>query len=400
MNKKAHFFRRIYMFFFYTFARLLKWREPVLLTGDNPIEEIPKKIKELGLKRSLVVLDPIVESLGLSQSLTHAFIKNDINYKIFNKVKPNPKISDIEDGLKIYMENFCDSIVVMGGGSALDTAKAIGARIARPDRTIEQMKGLFKVGKDIPTLFAIPTTAGTGSEATIASVVTDNNQHKYAINDLHLIPNYAVLEPKLTTGLPKEITAQTGMDALTHAVEGYISKGITKKYEILAVEAIKQIFNNIKQAYDNGSSLDARGEMLEASYKAGVVFTRCGLTYVHPIAHTLGGLYNVPHGLANAILLPICLRKYGEKIYKKLAYLYDAIEPDSDLSLEKDKALKFIEKIDELNNYMNIGNKFKIDENDIPKMIEWAMNEANTQYYPPVILDSEDIEEIIREIKL
>ena len=238
------------MFCFYKFAGLLRWREPELLEGDKPLELIPFKIKELNLNKCLVVLDPVIEQLGLSTSLTNSLIKNDIEYVIFNKIEPNPKIRDIELGVKLYQESFCDSIIAFGGGSTMDTAKAIGARIARPNKSITQMGGLLKVGKNIPTLFAIPTTAGTGSETTIASVVTDEvTHHKYAINDLHLIPKYAVLDPTLTVGLPKSITAFTGMDALTHAVEGYISKSVPKKYRLLAEEAIIKIFNNIIQIH-------------------------------------------------------------------------------------------------------------------------------------------------------
>lgn len=399
MNKFREIYQRIYMFCFYKFASLLKWREPEILSGDKPLELIPEKIKELNLNKCLIVLDPGVEKLGLSEGLINAFLKNDLEYVIFNQIEPNPKIRDIELGVKMYAESFCDSIVAMGGGSAMDTAKAIGARVARPNKTIEKMGGLLKVGKNIPVLFAIPTTAGTGSETTIASVVTDENtHHKYAINDLHLIPKYAVLDPTLTLGLPKSLTAYTGMDALTHAVEGYISMDVPKKYRTLAEEAIASIIENIKEAYDNGGNLDARREMLFASYKAGVVFTRVGLTYVHPIAHTLGGLYNVPHGLANAVLLPICLKKYGSKVYKKLAHLADITNISSEDMNEEEKANAFINKIEELNNYMGITRKFDIKEEDIDTMIKWAEKEANNAYYPPVILYEKDIEEIIREV--
>ena len=399
MNKFREIYQRVYMFVFYNFARLLKWREPVILSGDNPLEMISLKVKELNLSNCFVVLDPVIEQLGLSKGLTNSFIKNNIEYVVFNKVEPNPKIKDIEIGVKIYQESFCDSIIALGGGSTMDTAKAIGARIARPDKSIEKMGGLLKVGRKIPTLFAIPTTAGTGSETTIAAVVTDEvTHHKYAINDLHLIPSYAVLDPSLTLGLPKTITAFTGMDALTHAVEGYISKSVPKKYKELAEDAIVKIFNNITKAYDDGSNYEARKEMLEASYKAGVVFTRVGLTYVHPIAHTLGGLYNVPHGLANAVILPICLKAYGKTVYKKLARLADITNIiDKEASIE-DKANAFIRKIEELNDYMDITRKFDIKEEDISVMIEWAEIEANNAYYPPVILYEKDIEKIIREI--
>ena len=189
------------------------------------------------------------------------------------------------------------------------------------------------------------------------------------------------------------------MDALTHAVEGYISRDVPKKYKTLAEEAIKSIIDNMLEVYNNPTNIDARREMLYASFKAGVVFTRVGLTYVHPIAHTLGGLYQVPHGLANAVILPECLEYYGKKIYKKLAHLSDICGLSNDGMTLEEKAEAFILKIRDLNDKMSITRKFEIKEEDIDTMVKWALHEANTAYNPPVFLDDKDIRILIDKIK-
>lgn len=406
MNVLRVVWQRVFMFLFYKATYLMNWRIPELIEGNDSVKLIPNKIKELGMDNCFLVIDPGLIKLGLDKGLIDAFKESNLKYTTFSKIEPNPKICDIEEGVKEYIKSGSSCIVTLGGGSAMDTAKAIGARIARPKKSIEQLGGLLKVGKKIPPLFAIPTTAGTGSETTIASVVTNEiTHHKYAINDLHLIPLYAVLDPMLTVGLPKSITSSTGMDALTHAVEGYLSCDVPKKYRILAEEAVEAIIKNIEVVYNDGSNIEARREMLYASFKAGAVFTRVGLTYVHPIAHTFGGLYSVPHGLANAITLPYCLKKYGKKVYKKLSRLSDIAHLSSDGMSEEEKAKAFIEKIEKLNKQMELNKTFDerykplIKDEDIPQMIKWAQKEANAAYYPPVILSNKDLEEIIKEIK-
>jgi len=406
MNIIRKIWQRVYMFIFYKAAALLPWRQPELIKGNGAMLEIPKKIKEIGLDNCFLVLDPGLVKLGLTDPLVEEFKKTGLQYQIFTKLEPNPKICDIEEGVKLYNSSNSKCICVIGGGSAMDTAKAIGARVVNPKKSIEKMGGLFKVGKTIPTLFAIPTTAGTGSETTIASVVTNEvTHHKYAINDLHLIPKYAVLDPKITAGLPKSITSSTGMDALTHAVEGYLSGDVPKKYRLLAEEAVKLIFDNILEAYNNGSNLEARENMLHASFNAGVVFTRVGLTYVHPLAHALGGLYGIPHGLANATILPICLKYYGKSVYKKLARLADITSITNDKMTTMEKAEAFISKIDEFNSKMNIIEDFKakisdkkITDDDINLMTNWAYKEANGAYYPPVLLGKDEIKMLFNKI--
>jgi len=389
---------KIYSFTFYTFAYLLPWHEPKLIEGDGSLTKLPAKIKELGLNDIFLCADPGILSLGMVAPLEQAIKDAGLKYVLFSKIEPNPKIRDIEIGVKAYHDAGCKCIIAFGGGSAMDTAKAIGARIARPKKSIEQLGGLLKVMHKIPPLFAIPTTAGTGSETTVAAVVTNEvTHHKYAVNDLNLIPEYAVLDPLLTVGLPPFITACTGMDALTHAVEGYTCRSVPKHYQKLVEEAVPSIIHNVEKAYNNGKDIDARREMLYASFKAGAVFTRVGLSYVHPIAHTLGGLYGVPHGLANAVLLPHVMTYFGPCVYKKLAHLNDVCGLSKEGQTIEEKAKAFIAEIQRLDDSMKLTKKFEIYEKDIPQMIKWAQHESNSAYNPPRILDDKDLENIIRE---
>ena len=263
--------------------------------------------------------------------------------------------------------------------SSADAAKAAAARLARPDKPLSQLAGLLKVRRRIPPLIAVPTTAGTGSETTIAAVVTGSDHHKYAISDLCLIPRYAILDPVLTVGLPPHITAETGMDALTHAVEAYLSRFYnTKQTRLLAEHAVVAIFTHLERAY--------RAAMLQASFDAGAAFTRASVGNVHAIAHTLGGLYGVPHGLANAVLLPLVLEDYGKAAYPRLARLAALVglKGESEESLAK----AFIAEIRAMNTRMGIPDRFNcIREEDIPLMATWAAQEANPVYPVPVIYD-------------
>ena len=201
----------------------------------------------------------------------------------------------------------------------------------KPNQSLAQMKGILKVHKKLPLLMAVPTTAGTGSETTLAAVITDaDTRYKYAINDFPLIPRYAVLDPKVTLSLPPFITATTGMDALTHAVEAYIGNSTTIDTRRDALKAVKLIFENIDIAYEHGDNIQARRNMLHASFYAGCAFTKSYVGYVHAVAHSLGGQYNVPHGLANAILLPLVLREYAPALTKS----------STDLPLQQDLQTK------------------------------------------------------------
>ena len=284
----------------------------------------------------------------------------------------------------------------------MDCAKGVGARVARPNKPIPKMKGILKVVKKMPPFFAIPTTSGTGSETTLAAVITDttdpNHHLKYAIQDFPLIPHYAVLDPSLTAGLPQKVTSTTGMDALCHAVEAYIGNSNTKETKAKAEEAVKLIFTYLKRAYDNGKDMEARENMQTAAFDAGVAFTRAYVGNVHAMGHAMGAKYNTPHGLAMAVILPHMLDYYGEKIYKKLAKLADVAGIKGANDAEKAKA--FIQAIKDMNAYMNIPENFGgiIKKEDAEDMSEAAYKEANPLYPVPVMMGREDFVKMYLEV--
>lgn len=391
---------RVYQKVMYVASPMLKWRKPELLDFPNGVKDLPKFIKEKGLDNILVVTGATISKMGLVDGLFANLQEQGLNYFVFNKMVPNPTIDNIEDGLKMYNDNKCQAIVAFGGGSPMDCAKGIACRIVRPNKTIQQMKGLLKVGKTIPPFFAIPTTAGSGSETTIAAVVSNSITHeKYAINDPVLIPHYAVLDPTLTIGLPKGTTAATGVDALTHAVEAYVGKANTKETKVMAKDAVKLIFDYLPKAYDDGTDIEARANMQKASYFAGVAFTRAYVGNVHAMAHPLGGFYNIAHGYANSVLLPHVLEFYGNSAHKALAELADVAGISNAGDNEDVKAIKFIQAIKDLNKYMGISDKIEgIKEEDITLMSQRACEEANPLYPVPKIMEVEDFEKIYRKI--
>ena len=379
---------------------VLDWSEPQLIKGAGAVTKLPKVIKELGYNNVLVVTDKGLMGLHLLDSMFEELKNNDIAYVVYDGVQPNPTIDNIEEARNLYLGNGCQAIIAFGGGSPMDCAKACGARIARPNTEIPKMRGVLKVIKKIPTLFAVPTTAGTGSEATLAAVVSNPKTHeKNAINDPVLRPKYAVLDPALTLGLPPHITSTTGMDALTHAVEAYIGNSNTADTEEKARMATKMIFANLETAYKDGKNVEARENMLLASYYAGVAFTRAYVGYVHAIAHNLGGMYGIPHGLANAVILPYVLDYYGESAYKRLAELADVAGLDCAGKSDEEKAKMFIAEIRRMNKDMNIPEKFdQIKESDISLIADRALMEGNPLYPVPKIMDKAECVAIIRQL--
>ena len=305
--------------------KLMPWRKPELLQFDNGAAGLAAFVKSKGMERVLVVTDGNLMKLGLCAPMLEAMEKEGVKAAVFDKVVANPTIDNVEEALALYKESGAQGIIAFGGGSPMDCAKGVGARVARPKKSIPKMKGILKVVKKMPPFFAIPTTSGTGSETTLAAVITDTTdpqRHlKYAIQDFPLIPHYAVLDASLTAGLPQKVTSTTGMDALCHAVEAYIGNSNTKETKQKAEEAVKLIFTYLKRAYDNGKDMEARRNMQTAAFDAGVAFTRAYVGNVHAMGHAMGARFNTPHGLAMAVILPHMLDFYGAKIYKKLAKL-------------------------------------------------------------------------------
>ena len=378
-------------------ARCLNWRRPIPVSGPGSVQKIPELLKQEKVGSVMVVTGPTVGKKLAPKILTQ-LERAGIAYTLFDEVEANPSVNTVNRIQKRYLDSGCEGFIAIGGGSPMDAAKAAAARVVRPKTELGQMAGLLKVGKKIPPFIAVPTTAGTGSETTIAAVITDTDtHHKYALMDLHLVPKYAILDPEMTRELPQKITSTTGMDALTHAVEAYICWTYNTQESIrLAEEAVCEIFQYLERAYNDGNDMEARTQMLIASYKAGFAFTRAGVGNVHAIAHTLGGLYNTPHGLANAVILPIVLEDYGEAVEEKLAHLAELTGVKFSGS-DAEKARAFIDEIRAMNRRMNIPSGFDfIKEADIPQMVTWALAEANPVYPVPVVYDRKRCEKVIR----
>ncbi|MCQ2591391.1 MAG: iron-containing alcohol dehydrogenase [Treponema sp.] len=376
---------------------ILPYRNPKVLTS---IEELPQEFINRKIKKILLVTD--AQLRGLTANLETLLPSKGIECIVYDKTKPNPTVSNVEEAYEIYKKENCQGLIAFGGGSSMDCAKAVGARVARPNKSLSQMKGILRVVKKIPFLAAIPTTAGTGSEVTLAAVITDDKTHfKYPINDFPLIPKVAVLDPKATFTLPKTLTATTGMDALTHAVEAYIGRSTTKQTRDWSEKATKLIFENIETAYNNGSDEAARRNMLMASNMAGNAFSRSYVGYVHAVAHSLGGAYNIPHGLANSVLLPYVLEAYGSAAYKKLKKLavYAGIAQSTDS--DEIAAKKFISAIKEMNAKIGIPEKLEgIKAEDIPELARRADKEGNPLYPVPVLWNAKELEQFYRIVSL
>ena len=392
MNKAKKLYCRTFQTGLKIALPFLPYRKPEVIGSVKTIPDILKKRK---CSHALIITDTGIRNLGLTKRLENVLTKDGIPFCIYDKTVANPTTANVAEALEMYLSNGCDAIIGFGGGSSMDCAKAVGARIAKPKQSLAKMKGILKIHKKLPLLIAIPTTAGTGSETTLAAVITDaETRHKYAINDFPLIPRYAVLDPKVTLSLPPFITATTGMDALTHAVEAYIGKSTTYGTRKDALLAVKLIFENIDKAYTNGSDIDARRNMLHASFYAGCAFTKSYVGYIHAVAHSLGGEYNVPHGLANAILLPFVLEAYGPCIHKKLHHLAVAAGISAKDTPYDAAAGEFIEAIKAMKKRFDIGDTVKeIQEADIPKLSHYADKEANPLYPVPVLMDAEELEQ-------
>ena len=372
---------------------LFPYREPKVL---NEISELILVLKEKNINSLILVTDKVIRNIGLTSSLEETLKENNIKCVVYDGTNQNPTSNNVKEAMDTYLKGECEAIIAFGGGSSMDCAKALGAQIVKPNKTLKEMQGLLKVCKKLPLLIAVPTTAGSGSETTVAAVITDSNTHyKYVINDFCLIPDYALMMPSVTTSLPKHITSTTGMDALTHAIEVYIGRSMTKESKKAAEEAIKLIFENLEKAYINGEDLLARKNMLYASYLAGTAFTKSYVGYIHAVAHSLGGKYNIPHGLANAVLLPHVLRAYRESVHKPLAALARLTNLTNDAMIDSDAAELFIKKIENMNENMNIPTKFDcINKEDIPSMALLADKEANPLYPVPVLWDAKELEKV------
>ena len=382
-------------------VRFLPIPQPTLLVGPGSSARLGQAIAGFGHARILVVTDAIIARLGLLEPLTTALTAGGAQYVVFDEITPDAPIPLIERGIAFYREHDCDAIVAFGGGSSMDASKAIAVSIANPGKPLRSLAGYFKGLRAAVPIYAVPTTAGTGSEVTVAAVIADPEQHsKLVIVDTRLVPRMAALDPKLMTGLPPHVTAATGIDALTHAVEAFVGNWATETTDAMALSAVGLIFGNLRTAYRDGGNVQARENMALASTYAGIAFTRANVGYVHAIAHQFGGQYHTPHGLANAIMLPHVLRYSAPAITARLAKLALRAKLGTDDEPEEDLAQKFLDAVDALNRDLDIPTSLAaLQEADIPALARAACHEAHTGYPVPRYLTQEGCEELIRKAR-
>lgn len=391
MNHFKKLYCRTYQTVFHAAIPILPYRKPKLLKS---IRSVPSILFQNDISRVMIVTDAGLRQAGITGELETLLKKRGFLCVVFDKTSANPTDQDVESARNLYLQTDCQAIIAFGGGSSMDCAKALGARISKPHQSLDKMEGILKVHRRLPLLIAIPTTAGTGSEVTLAAVITDaETRHKYPINDFPLIPKYAVLDPKVTKSLPPFMTATTGMDALTHAIEAYIGRSTTAETRKEAIRAVQLIFQYIFTAYEDGNNLKARRNMLYASYLAGCAFTKSYVGYVHAVAHSLGGEYNVPHGFANAVLLPFVLEAYGASAHKKLHDLAIAVGISTHEESHAKGAAKFIQALKQMKKRLNIGDCIEeIKEEDISRLAKLADKEGNPLYPVPKLMNADELE--------
>ncbi len=368
----------------------LPYRKPEIF---DSVQALPALLKGLDISAVLLITDKSLREAGITRTLETILEESGVRCLVFDGTCPNPTVDNVEEARQLYLREGCQALIAFGGGSSMDCAKAVGARIAYPHRSVNQMRGLLRVLRRIPTLIAIPTTAGTGSEVTITAVITDSRaKHKYTMNNFTMIPRYAVLDPAVTHSLPPSLTATTGMDALTHAVEAYIGQSTTRETRQLSLETVRLVFTYLERAYRDGNDDQARREMLRAAHLAGLAFSKSYVGYVHAVAHSLGGQYNIPHGLANSVLLPIVLEAYGPSAWKKLRELAVAAGVSSEADSPRQAAEAFIAAIRAMNRRMGIPETLPgILAEDIPAMARHASREANPLYPVPRLMDAGEL---------
>ena len=397
MNIFRRLFCRAYQTVFYLALPFLPYRQPKPLGGCGGAGGL---LKSKGKPKALVVTDAGVYKLGLCDNLIATLKGSGTDCVVYSDTVANPTVSNVRAAADLYAKEGCDCLIAVGGGSAMDCAKAAGALIIKPKKSIYKMRGVLKVFGKLPLFIAVPTTAGTGSETTIAAVITDDKtRDKFTIISFCLAPHYAILDPAMTVGLPPSMTATTGMDALTHAVEAYIGRSTIRLTRRLAVEAVSIIRSNLYTAYTDGKNLHVRRRMQYAAYCAGLAFTISYVGYVHAVAHSLGGKYNTAHGLANAVILPYALKRYGKHAQKRLAKLSRKSGVSDVMADDNTAAGEFIAFVEELNAKMGIPTKLHVEEKDIPELARHADKEANPLYPVPVLMNAKELEALYYDIK-
>ena len=308
--------------------------------GSGAIEEIAIEAKAHGFKKALVCSDPDLIKFGVTAKVTDILDKNGLEYEIYSEIKPNPTIDNVKHGVETFKRSGADYLIAIGGGSSMDTSKAIGIIIANPEfEDVRSLEGVAPTKKPCVPIIAVPTTAGTAAEVTINYVITDvERKRKFVCVDPHDMPIIAIVDPDMMSSMPKGLTAATGMDALTHAIEGYITAGAWELSDMFHLKAIEIISNSLRGAVEN--TPEGREGMALGQYVAGMGFSNVGLGIVHSMAHPLGALYDTPHGVANAIILPTVMEYNAPATGEKYRNIAKAMGVDSVDSMTLDEARK------------------------------------------------------------
>ena len=371
---------------------------PMSFVGAGSTAKLCEHISRLDVDKVLIVTDKPLVELGIVAKAADVLTAQGVEVVIYDGVLPDPTFDLVEAGLSLQQQRQCDCVLAIGGGSAIDTAKTIAAA-ATNGANARAMVGYFKA-KVLPLpLFAIPTTSGTGSEVTFGAVISDATTHeKFIVGDSKIVPKAVALDPELITGLPPAITAATGMDALTHAVEACLSSWASPQNDAYAEMAVKMIFKNLPIAYANGADIEAREQMSIAAYYAGLAINGAAVGNVHAIAHQLGAWYGTPHGLANALVMPEVLRFSKDVAEARLAQLADLLELGKRSDSTSIKADNFINAVAQLNQTFDIGDKLDaIEDKDITAIAERAVKEG-AGYPVPKLMDQQECEEMIRAL--
>ncbi len=372
--------------------RLLPRNAPVVYKGPGSALTLCEQLTILGHRKALIVTDGFLGGSGILDGIKTTLNETDIEFFVFDGVLPDPAFDQVQAGEKLLRENGCDAVIAVGGGSVLDAAKMMAMLHTNPGE-LDDFNGIQPCKKPGVPLFAIPTTAGTGSEITLAAIISDSITHrKVPVVDSKMIPSYVALDADIMKGMPPGITAATGMDALTHAVESYLSKASTESSEFHAKAAVRLIFNNLPRAFNNGDDMEARDAMAMASFYAGAAFGKTSVGYVHGIAHQLGRVCHTPHGNANAMVLPEVLTAYGSCVYPRLADLARLVGITAEGDNAAQLALKFIDAIIEIRRELELPLKPRdLKASDIADIVDEAIAEAGALYPVPRYMSATEI---------
>ena len=347
--------------------------------GKGAIQDIATEVKTRGFKKAFVCSDPDLIKFGVTKKVTDVLDNAGFAYEIYSNIKPNPTIENVQTGVKAFKESGADYIIAIGGGSSMDTSKAIGIIINNPEfEDVRSLEGVAPTKKPCVPIIAVPTTAGTAAEVTINYVITDvEKKRKFVCVDTHDIPVVAIVDPDMMSSMPKGLTASTGMDALTHAIEGYITKGAWEMTDMFHLKAIEIISKNLRGAVEN--TPEGREGMALGQYIAGMGFSNVGLGIVHSMAHALGAVYDTPHGVANAILLPTVMAYNADATGDKYKYIAKAMGVEGTENMTQEEYRKAaVDAVRQLSIDVGIPADLKdiVKEEDVQFLAESAVADA------------------------